>query len=142
MLLRNPKANKLSPNYNPSPCEVINRKGGEVTVRSRAGVDVKRNVSFVKRFQERPSVVEKVDVESAHEEHKRMNQTKEGKEETGQARPTSLPTPIQQTDSPSPRQQMRSPRPTRILDYLDDLMTMNFLEDSWTLLLVGPLTLC
>ena len=115
MLLRNPMANKLSPNYNPSPCEVINRKGGEVTVRSRAGVDVKRNVSFVKRYQEKPSVVEKVDVESAHQEHKGMNQAKEGKEETGQPRPASLPTSIQQTDSPSPRQQMGSPRPTQTI---------------------------
>ena len=115
VLLRNPKANKLSPNYNPSPCEVINRKGGEVTVRSKAGVDVKRNVSFVKRYQERPSMVEKVDVESAHQEHKGMNQSKEGKVETEQPRPARLPTPIQQTDSPSPCQQMGSPRPTRTI---------------------------
>ena len=57
-------------------------------------------------------MVEKVDVESAHQEHKGLNQAKEGKEETGQPRPTSLPTPIQQTDSPSPCQQMGSPRPT------------------------------
>ena len=85
--------------------------------------------------------MEKVDVESARQEHKGMNQAKEGKEETGQPRPTNLPTPIQQTDSPSPRQQMGSPRPFELLYYLDDLMTMNFLEDSWTLLLVGALTL-
>lgn len=41
VLLRNMKTNKLSLNNNPSPCEVINRKGGEVTVKSKTGVDVK-----------------------------------------------------------------------------------------------------
>ena len=29
-----------------------------------------------------------------------------------------------------------------LLDYLDGLMTMNSFKDSWTLLLVGALTLC
>ena len=49
VLLRNTKINKLSPNYDPSPREVIDRNGGEVTLRRKDGVEVKRNVSFVKK---------------------------------------------------------------------------------------------
>ena len=52
VLLRNTKTNKLSPNYDPSPCEVIDRNRGEVTLRKKDGVEVKRNVSFVKTYQE------------------------------------------------------------------------------------------
>ena len=52
VLLRNTKINKLSPNYDPSPCEVIDRNRGEVTLRKKDGVEVKRNVSFVKEYQE------------------------------------------------------------------------------------------
>ena len=40
VLLRNSKANKLSPNYDPKPCEVVDRKGGEVTVKSTAGTKI------------------------------------------------------------------------------------------------------
>ena len=41
VVLRNTKTNKLSPNYNPNPCEVLDRRGGEVTVRNSTGVDKK-----------------------------------------------------------------------------------------------------
>jgi len=34
VLLRNSKTNKLSPNYGPNPCEGVDRKGVEVTIRS------------------------------------------------------------------------------------------------------------
>ena len=49
--LRNTKINKLSPNYDPSPCEVIDRNR-EVTLRKKDGEEVKRNVSCVKKYQE------------------------------------------------------------------------------------------
>ena len=52
VLLRNSKTNKLSPNCDPSPCEVIDRNRGEVTLRKKDGVEVKWNVSFVKKYQE------------------------------------------------------------------------------------------
>ena len=55
VLLRNTKTNKLSPNYDPSPCEVLDRNGGEVTVRNKDGVEIKRNVSFVKKSTMRNS---------------------------------------------------------------------------------------
>ena len=51
VLLRNLKTNKLSPNYDPNPCDVVNRKKGEVTGRSKADVEIKRNVSLVKKYQ-------------------------------------------------------------------------------------------
>ena len=47
--IRNSKTNKLCQNYDANPCEVVDRKGGEVTVRSTAGAAIKRNVSFVKK---------------------------------------------------------------------------------------------
>ena len=39
-LLRNSKTNKRSPNYNPNSCKAVDRKGGEVTVRSTAGAEI------------------------------------------------------------------------------------------------------
>lgn len=51
VLLRNTKTNKLSQNFNPSPCEVIDRNT-EVTLRKKDGVELKWNVSFVKKYQE------------------------------------------------------------------------------------------
>ena len=52
VLLRNTKTNKLSPHDDPSPCEVIDRNRGEVILKTKDGVEVKRNVSFVKKYQE------------------------------------------------------------------------------------------
>ena len=51
VLLRNLKTNKLSPNYDPNPCDVVTRKKGDVTGRSKADVDIKRNVPLVKKYQ-------------------------------------------------------------------------------------------
>ena len=73
VLLRNSKTNKLSPNYDPKPCEVVDRKGGEVTVKSTTGAEIKRNVSFVKKYQEK-SLEAKVDVEPIHQEQEGTNQ--------------------------------------------------------------------
>ena len=53
VLLTNTKTNKLFPNYDPSPCEVIDRNRGEVTLRKKDGVEVKWKVSFVKKYQEK-----------------------------------------------------------------------------------------
>ena len=51
VLLRNTKTNKLSPNYDRSPCEVIDRNKEEVKLRKKNGVEIKRNVSPLK-YQE------------------------------------------------------------------------------------------
>lgn len=67
----------------------------------------------MKKYQERPSEEEKVDVEPAHLEQEGMNQAKAAKGETEHPRPTSSLVPSQQTGSSSPLQQMGSPRPTQ-----------------------------
>ena len=115
VLLRNSKTNKLSPNYDPNPCEVVDRNEGEVTVRSTAGAEIKRNVSFVKKYQEK-SLEAKVDVEPVRPEQEGTNQAGVAKEEN------ELPSPgqtgsslisVQQAPISSPLKQMASPRPTR-----------------------------
>ena len=50
--MTNTKTNKLPPNYDPSACEVIDRNRREVTLRKNDGVEIKRTVSFVKKYQE------------------------------------------------------------------------------------------
>ena len=49
--MTNTKTNKLPPNYNPSACEVIDRNKREVTLSKNDGVEIKRNVSFVKKYE-------------------------------------------------------------------------------------------
>ena len=46
VLLRNNKRNKQSPNYNTSPCEVIDRYRGEVTIRKKDGAETEPNESL------------------------------------------------------------------------------------------------
>lgn len=114
VLLRNSKTNKLSPNYDPKPCEVVDRKGGEVTVKSTAGAEIKRNVSFVKKYQEK-SLEAKVDVEPIHQEQEGTNQAGVAKGENELPSPelTGSSMPVQQAPISSPLRRMASPRPTR-----------------------------
>ena len=81
VLLRNTKTNKLSPNYNRSPCEVIDRNREEVKLRKKNGVEIKRNVSFLK-YQE--------------------NDTSESESESvAPLQPIASPISVQQTVNPS-----------------------------------------
>ena len=52
ILLRNTKTNKMSPNYDASPCDVMDRNRGDITLRKTDGLEIKRNVSFVNKYQE------------------------------------------------------------------------------------------
>jgi len=114
VLLRNSKTNKLSPNYDPKPCEVVDRKGGEVTVKSTAGAEIKRNVSFVKKYQEK-SLEAKVDVEPIHQEQEGTNQAGvvKGENELPSPELTGSSMHVQQAPISSPLRRMASPRPTR-----------------------------
>jgi len=114
VLLRNSKTNKLSPNYDLNPCEVVDRKGGEVTIRSPAGAEKRRNVSFVKKYTEKP-LEAKVDVELVHQEQEGTNQAEVGKGESELLSPglTRSPMSVQQASISSPLKQMASPKPTR-----------------------------
>lgn len=116
VLLKNSKTNKLSPNYDPNPCEVIDRKGGEVTIRSTAGAEFKRNVSFVKKYQEKP-LEAKVDITPVHREQEGTNQTEvaKGEDELPRPGPTGSSMSVQQATATirSPLNQIVCPRPAR-----------------------------
>ena len=132
VLLRNTKINKLSPNYDPSPCEVIDRKRGEVTLRKKDGVEVKRNVSFVKKYQENgttesESVVSLQPIanplESATPLQPITSQPIASQLIASQpiasqpvaSQPVASPISVQQTVNPSSPMLKASPRPTRTI---------------------------
>ena len=52
VLLKAEKTNKLSTNFNPAPFRVVQRTGTEVTLRNEAGVQLKRNTAFVKKYND------------------------------------------------------------------------------------------
>ena len=122
VLLRNTKINNLSPNYDPSPCEVIDRNRGEVTLRKKDGVEVKRNVSFVKKYQENgttesESVVPLQPIanplESATPLQPITSQPIASQPIASQ--PVASPISVQQTVNPSSPMLKASPRPTRTI---------------------------
>ena len=127
VLLRNTKINKLSPNYDPSPCEVIDRNRGEVTLRKKDGVEVKRNVSFVKKYQENgttesESVVPLQPIanplESATPLQPITSQPIASQPIASQpiaSQPVASPISVQQTVNPSSPMLKESPRPTRTI---------------------------
>ena len=43
VLLKAEKTNKLSTNFNPDPFKVVHKTGSEVTLRNKAGIELKRN---------------------------------------------------------------------------------------------------
>ena len=99
VLLRNSKTNKLSSNYDPNPCELVDRKGAEVTVRRTAGAGIKRNpVSFVTLKYQEKSLEAKVNVEPIHQEEEGTNQAGVAKRENELPNPglTGSSMPVQQ----------------------------------------------
>ena len=50
------KTNKLSSNFNPAPFKVVQKTGTEVTLRNEAGVQLKSNTAFVKKYNEHNDV--------------------------------------------------------------------------------------
>ena len=94
----------------------MDRKGGEVTVRSTAGAEIKRNpVSFVTLKYQEKSLEAKVNVEPIHQEEEGTNQAGVAKRENELPNPglTGSSMPVQQTPVSSPLKQMASPRATR-----------------------------
>ena len=55
VLLEAEKTNK-STNFNPDPFEFVHETGSEVTLRNGAGVELKRNTVFIKRYNVRKDV--------------------------------------------------------------------------------------
>ena len=56
VLLEAEKTNKLSTNFNPDPFEFVHDTGSEVMLRNGAGVELKRNTVFIKRYNVRKDV--------------------------------------------------------------------------------------
>ena len=52
VLVKAQKANKLTPNFVPTPQKVVGREGSEVTIESDKGVQLKRHLTAVKEFEE------------------------------------------------------------------------------------------
>ena len=139
VLLRNTKINKLSPTYDPSPYEVIDRSRGEVTLRKKDGVEVKRNVSFVKKYQENGTT----ESESVVPLQPITSQPIASQPITSQpiaSQPVASPITVQQTVNPRSPILKASPRPTRTIRLPNDLMIMNCQRLDWTLSLVERLT--
>ena len=78
------KTSKVSLNFHPSPFKVVNKEREQVTVRGDSGVELKRNTSFVKKYNEQdvPSPVElpvgdKVDHADGELEESQMENSKQ-----------------------------------------------------------------
>ena len=56
VLLKAEKTNKLSINFNPDPFKLVHKTGSEVTLKNKAGVELKRNTAFVKKYNEHNDV--------------------------------------------------------------------------------------
>lgn len=134
VLLRNTKTNKLSLNYNPSPCKVIDRKGGEVTVRSKTGVDwLKQKCHLWKSTKRDPQrkrrLMSSLPILSKKEWTKQKQQR--GRQNTqGQLVHWCL---VSRLVAQVHFSRWVARDQLKMLDYLNDFMTMNCLKDSWTL---------
>ena len=58
VLVKRKKVDKLSPTFFEVPMEVVGKRGGEVTLESSSGVQLRRNVTHLKKFESEPSEVE------------------------------------------------------------------------------------
>ena len=117
VLLRNTKINKLSPNYDPSPCEVIDRNRGEVTLKKKDGVEVKRNVSFVKKYQENGTTESEsvVPLQPIANPLESVTPLQPITSQPIASQPVASPISVQQTVNPSSPMLKASLRPTRII---------------------------
>ena len=52
VLLQKRKTDKLSPSFEATPYEVVNKQGGHVEIKSPAGIHYKRNVSHLQKYEE------------------------------------------------------------------------------------------
>ena len=55
VLLQKPKSDKLSPSFEATPYEVVNKRGGHVEIKSPAGIHYKRNVTHLQKYEEAKS---------------------------------------------------------------------------------------
>lgn len=70
VLVKKKKVDKLSPTFYQVPMEVVDKRRGDVTVKSSTGVQYRRNVTHLKKFVDGPSEVE----ESVQENENRVGE--------------------------------------------------------------------
>ena len=70
VLVKKKKVDKLSPTFYEVPMEVVEKRGGDVTVKSSTGSQYRRNVTHLKKFEDGPSEVE----ESVKENENRVDE--------------------------------------------------------------------
>ncbi len=58
VLVKRKKVDKLSPTFFEVPMEVVGKQGGDVTLESSSGVQLRRNITHLKKFESEPSEVE------------------------------------------------------------------------------------
>ena len=56
VLFQRPKSQKLSPLFEATPYEVVEKRGGHVEIKSPAGVHYKGNVTDLKKYEEDKSL--------------------------------------------------------------------------------------
>ena len=56
VLLQKPKVDKLSPSFETTPYEVVNKQGSHVEIKSPAGVRYKRNITHLQKYMEDKSL--------------------------------------------------------------------------------------
>jgi len=88
VLLKTPKVDKFSTNFHPTPCKVVKREGGEVTVETEDGKEVKPNVSFMRKFHD-----SKCDDQTVVSESSTSSKMVESEVETKIENETAVPTP-------------------------------------------------
>ena len=59
VLVKKKKVDKLSPTFYEVLMEVVEKRGGDVTVKSSTGPQYRRNVTHLKKFEDGPSEVRK-----------------------------------------------------------------------------------
>ena len=70
VLVKKKKVDKLSPTFYEVPMKVVEKRGGDVTVKSSTGSQYRRNVTHLKKFEDGPSEVE----ESVQENENRVDE--------------------------------------------------------------------
>ena len=123
VLLTNNKTNKQSPNYNPSPCEVIDRYRGEVSIRKKDGVETKRNMSLFFLRSTRRMVLQNQNQNQWHHFSQLLAQFQCSRQLTHLR-----------------LKQAWDQLKLHVLDFLNDLVIMNCQGHDWTLLVADRLT--
>ena len=125
----------------------MDRNRGEVTLRNKDGMEVKRNVSFVKKYQENgttesESVVPLQPIASPLESATSLQPitSQPIASQPIATQPIASPISVQQAFNPSSPSLKQARDQLELLDFLNDLMIMNCQRHDWTLLLVKRLT--